>query len=87
MLIRIAASFLLLFSMLFMPFCVTALLALTGIIYFTFYWEVAVIFFLSDLLYGTKEAKFHGEIFILFFVVLFVVLLAEILKRKLKFYK
>ena len=87
MLIRIIASILLLFSILFMPFWVSVILALAGMFYFTIFWEAVVLFFLSDLLYGTTEARFHGIVFVSFVITGIVLIIVEILKKKLKFYK
>ncbi|MEK7081273.1 MAG: hypothetical protein AAB902_02710 [Patescibacteria group bacterium] len=86
MALRILASVLLLFSILFMPFWVSVILALAGMIYFAIFWEVVVLLLLSDLLYGVKEAKFSNVIFISFIVSILVLVLLEFLKRKLKFY-
>jgi len=87
MLLRILAFILLLFSILFMPFGVSVILALIGMIYFSVFWEAVVLFLLSDLLYGVKEAKFSGVIFISFIVSAMVLITIEIIKKKLKFYK
>jgi len=86
MLIRVLASFLLLFSILFMPFWVSILLALAGMIYFDLYWEAVLLFFLSDLLYGTSEVKLHGLTFISFLLSMIILITIELLKKKLKFY-
>jgi hypothetical protein len=80
------ASAILLISILFMPLWVSIILALAGMVYFKIFWEVAILFLVSDLLYGVKEAKFSGLIFISFIVSIFVLLVVEILKKKLKFY-
>jgi len=85
MLIRILASILLLFSVLFMPFWVSVILALIGMVYFSFFWESVALFFLSDLLYGAEEARFFGLVFVSL-VSSFVVLISiEFLKKKLRF--
>jgi hypothetical protein len=60
---------------------------LAGMIYFAVFWEAVVLFLLSDLLYGVKEAKFSGAIFISFIIALMVLIIVEILKKKLKFYR
>lgn len=86
MTLRILACLLLLFSILFMPFWVSVVLALGGMIYFTIYWEAVALFLLSDLLYGAREAKFSGEIFISFVATLIVLIVVEVVKKKLKFY-
>jgi len=86
MLLRILASVLLLISILFMPFWVSVVLALASMVYFSIFWEAIVLFLLSDLLYGVKEAKFSGMIFISFIVAIIVLIIMELLKNKLKFY-
>lgn len=86
MLLRILASILLLFSILFMPFWLSAILGLAGMIYFAVFWEATVLFFLSDLLYGVKEASFSNLIFISFIASAVVLVIIEIVKKKLKFY-
>jgi hypothetical protein len=86
MLLRILAFFVLLFSILFMPLWVSIVLALSGMIYFNVFWEAVLLFLLSDLLYGVREAKLSGMIFISFAVSVLVLIIIEIVKKKLKFY-
>jgi hypothetical protein len=86
MALRILASILLLFSILFMPFWVSVILALASMVYFSIFWEATILLLLSDLLYGAKEAKFSNIIFISFIVSILVLVLLEFLKKKLKFY-
>jgi len=83
---RFLASIILLFLILFMPFWLSVILALGAIIYFSFFWEAVFLFFLSDLLYGTKEAKTLNAIFISLIISVLILLMLELLKRKLKFY-
>jgi len=86
MALRILASVILLVSIIFMPFWVSIVLALAGMIYFAVFWEAAVLFLLSDLLFGVKEAKFSGLIFISFVAAAMVLIMVEIVKKRLKFY-
>lgn len=86
MILRITSAVLLLFSILFMPFWVSVILALAGMIYFNIFWEAIILFLLSDVLLGVKEAKFSGAIFISFTISIVVLLIIEIIKKKLKFY-
>lgn len=86
MLLRILASVLLLLSILFMPFWLSTLLALLGMIYFNIFWEAVVLFLLSDLLYGVKETKFFGAVFVSFIVFGTILIVIEIVKKKMKFY-
>ena len=62
------------------------ILAFAGIIYFSFFWEAVILFLLSDLLYGAREAKFYGAIFVSFIIAIMVLGIIEITKKKLKFY-
>lgn len=75
-----------LLSILFLPFWVSALLAFAGLIYFSVFWEVIALFFLSDLLYGAERVNFYGITFITTLVATLLLLAAELLKKKLKFY-
>jgi hypothetical protein len=86
MLLRILAFFVLLVSILFMPFWVSITLALAGMIYFNVFWEAILLFFLSDLLYGVREAKLSGAIFVSFIISALVLIIIEIVKKKLRFY-
>ena len=86
-LFRVVSFFALLFSVLFMPLWVSVVLALAGMVYFNVFWEATVLFLLADLLFGIKEAKFSGVIFISFIVSVLVLIIIEIIKKKLKFYK
>ncbi|MBI3888720.1 hypothetical protein HY311_02920 [Candidatus Nomurabacteria bacterium] len=86
MLQRILAFFLLLFSVLFMPLWVTAILALAGIIYFKVFFEAVLIFILSDLLYGIKETKNSPMLFISFFISVLVLVMIEIFKKRIRYY-
>jgi len=86
MALRILASILLLLSILFMPFWVSIILAFLGIIYFSFFTEATVLFLLSDLLFGVKEVKFFGIVFISFVISVLLLGVIEFSKKKLKFY-
>lgn len=86
MALRILATIILLFSILFLPFWVSVILALGGMLYFQKYWEAVALFLLSDALYGASEAKFFGMVFVSFFISLFALLVIEELKKRLKFY-
>lgn len=87
MILRVLAFFVLMFSILFLPFWISVVLALAGMVYFNVFWEAIVLFLLSDLLYGVKEAKNLPAIFISFIVTTVVLIMVEIVKKKLKFYK
>ena len=86
MLLRMIAICILLFSVLFMPFWVTAILAIAGMVYFRYFTEAVFLLLLSDLLYGIAEEKFWGITFISFILGIVVMLLIEFVKRKTRFY-
>lgn len=69
-----------------MPFWVSVILALVGMVYFPVFWEAPVLFLLSDLLYGTAETKFSETIFVSFVSAAVILIAIEIIKKKLKFY-
>jgi hypothetical protein len=85
MLLRISAIIVLLLSVLFMPFWLSVILGLAGMIYFNKFFEAPVLFMLSDSLYGIKEAKFSGMVFVSFFVCLIILVVMEILKKNSNF--
>ncbi|MEK7572358.1 MAG: hypothetical protein AAB493_00680 [Patescibacteria group bacterium] len=87
MMLRIFASILLLFSILFLPFWVSVILALLGMLYFSLFYEAVVLFLLSDLLYGAPEARLFNIFFFSFILSIIFLLVIEFLKKKLKFYK
>jgi hypothetical protein len=67
-----------------MPFWISIVLALAGMIYFSFFWESVVLFFLSDLLYGVNEARFFNMFFISLIVSFLVLIIIELLKKKIR---
>ncbi|MEK7060002.1 MAG: hypothetical protein AAB970_00060 [Patescibacteria group bacterium] len=81
---RILAILILLLSILFMPFWLSVILALAGMIYFSFFWESVALFFLSDLLYGISEARFLNIFFISTIVSSIILIIIELLKKKLR---
>ena len=87
MVLRILASIILLLSVLFMPFWLSAVLALAGIIYFPIYIEAAVLMLLSDVLFGAREAAFSGVVYVSFLTSVACLVIVELIKKKVKFYK
>ena len=82
--LRILASVILLWSVLFMPLWVSAILAFAGILYFPFFLEAVFLFFLSDILYGAPELRFFNNVFISFLMVIVCFIILELLKKKLR---
>jgi len=87
MIIRFLASMILLISILFLPIGVSVLLALVGMAYFSFYLEAVFLFFLSDLLYGVKEARLFNVVFVSFIAALICFIILELLKKKLRLHR
>lgn len=83
--LRMFASIILLFSVLFMPFWVSVILALVGMIYFSYFVEAVFMFLLSDLLFGVPEVKFLNAVFISFFLKIFCLIVVELLKKTFRF--
>lgn len=84
MALRISASIILLFSILYLPFWLSAILALLGMAYFSFFFEAVILFFLIDLLYGAPEAKFSGSVFVALLAALAAFIIIEFLKSRLR---
>lgn len=80
---RIIFTVTLLLSTLFLPFYFTYLLAFWGIIYFKFFWEGLIIFFISDLLYGAKIQFFTQTTFISTTIYLIIFIVTELAKKRL----
>lgn len=83
---RIGLSAFLLVSILFLPYWVSLVLVVLGIIIFSIYFEGVTLLFLSDLLFGIPEHKLFNLYFFSFFLTLLLLIGAEFLKKKLKFY-
>ena len=83
---RVSAIFLLLFSTLFFPFWMTAVLGVAMMAYFPQFFEAVAVFFLLDLLYGVPEVRFYGTVYAGLIASTFTLLIIEFLKRKLKYY-
>ncbi len=84
MILRILAFLVLALSILFMPFWISLILALAGIIYFAIFWESVFLFFISDLLFGMKEIKFHNILFVSTIMILIILVIIEFLKKKIR---
>lgn len=84
---RIVFSLILLISILLMPIWVSVLLALFGMLYFSKYWEAVVLFFISDVIFGAKEIGLLKTTLTSAFISLVALILIELLKKKLKFYR
>ena len=83
---RILTSCLILISVLFFPFWISILLAILAIVYFNFYWEAIVLFFISDLMFGIKEVRFINVSLVSTIIVMIILVLTDLIKKKLKFY-
>ncbi|HEU0085832.1 MAG TPA: hypothetical protein VFQ59_02635 [Candidatus Paceibacterota bacterium] len=86
MLLRILASVILLISIVYLPFWVSAILAFAGMIYFAFYFEAVGLFLISDLLYGAPEERYYGMVFVTMIFALVLLGIIEFAKKKIRFY-
>lgn len=82
--LRIIFFILLLFSVIWMPLWFSIILALIGIVRFSFFWEATFLFFLSDLLLGINKSEFHGVFIVSTVLSFLVIIIAEFLKKKVK---
>jgi len=87
MVLRILASLVLLLSILYMPFWLSIILALAAMVYFSFFWESIILFFLSDLLYGTSEIRFLNIFFVSTIISFLFLIIIELLKKKIRISK
>jgi len=82
--LRITVSLMLLFSVFFLPFYVSTILALGGIIYFRIYFEGVLLMLLIDLLHGVREARFLRLYFVFFLSSLLIMVIIEFIKTKMR---
>ena len=85
MVLRILAVAVLLFSILFWPFWLSVILALAGMVYFSFFLEAVFLFLLSDFLYGSPEPRFFNIVFVSFIFASVCLAVLELLKNKLRY--
>lgn len=85
--LRVLAVIILFFSVLFMPFWMSVILALAGALYFNIFWEASLLFLISDILFGVNKANGSSLVFTSFLASLIILIIIEILKKKTKFYK
>lgn len=84
MILRISAVIVLLFSILYMPFWLSVILALAGMAYFDLFIEAVFLLLLSDLLYGVQEAKLFNFIFISSIISAVCLIVIELFKKQLR---
>ena len=70
-----------------MPFWLSIILILIAMAYFLFFLEGIVLFFLSDLLYGTSEIRFLNIFFISTIISFLFLIIIELLKKKIRISK
>lgn len=84
---RVFFSILLLLSVFFAPFWLSAIMALAGMFIFPKYWEGVVLLFFSDLLYGVEKERFQNLPYLGLFGSVLAIIAIEVLKKKLRFYQ
>lgn len=87
MALRILASVVILFAVLFLPFWLYFIMALGAMIYFSFYFEGVVLLLISDLLYGVIEAHYYNVFFISLITSVVFLFTIEFIKKKTNFRK
>ena len=86
MLPRVIATVVLFLSIFFMPFWVSFIIALCAMMYFRYFFEALILFFIGDLMYGTNEPKFFGITFVLTLTACILFACVEFMKTRLKYY-
>ncbi len=71
----------------FAPYYVFILLGVIGMFVFPKYYESVILFFLSDVIYGTKEIRYFDFVYITSIVGIVLFFIIEFTKNKLRFYK
>ena len=82
MAVRIVFSITLLASILFLPFWVSVLLAIVGMVFFPSFFEAILILFISDLLYGVPEARYFDLTFVSLILSVILFLAIQFLKKR-----
>ncbi|OGI92405.1 hypothetical protein A2933_00385 [Candidatus Nomurabacteria bacterium RIFCSPLOWO2_01_FULL_46_18] len=82
MTVRIIFFIILLASILFLPFWVSFLLAIIGMVFFLYYFEAIFILFISDLLYGATEARYFNLTFVSLVLSVILFLAIQFLKKR-----
>ncbi len=73
------------FSIFFMPIWVSVILVITGMIYFNFFLEGIILFFISDLYFGVEISKLYNIIYASTLISVVIFIIIEFLKKRLKF--
>lgn len=74
------------FSAFIAPIWVSGLLFLFCIVYFRYFWQGVVVFFIFDLLYGVNLVRFDGYMFVMTTGAFLSMVLAEIIKQNTRLY-
>jgi hypothetical protein len=86
MALRIFIILILMFSILFLPFWVSLILAFIGMVSFPFFVEAIILFLLSDLLFGVSGARFSNVVVVSMLISIAMFIAVEIFKTKSVFY-
>lgn len=81
---RILAIIVLLISIFTLPFWVSFILAILGIIYFNYFFEAVIIFLISDFFYGAEKTTLYNITFVSFLLILVLLLITEFIKKRLR---
>jgi len=68
-----------------MPFWFSILIGLGAMAYFPLFWEACLIFLISDLLFGTEQAKLWNMVFVSFISSIVALAVIETVKKKIRF--
>jgi len=82
MAVRMVFTLILLLAVLFLPFWVSLVLAVVGMIFFGYFVEGIILLLFSDLLFSVPLARYEGNVFLSLLGATFLFVLIEFLKGR-----
>jgi hypothetical protein len=86
MMYRVITDIALFISLFIFPWWFVVVLAVIALFFFNSYYEVIFLGVIIDSLYNAPIARFHGFEFVVTIAMVLLYILAEVLKRRLRFY-
>ncbi|HEY4486918.1 MAG TPA: hypothetical protein VJB70_04270 [Candidatus Paceibacterota bacterium] len=87
MALRIIAQFIMLFSLLFLPWWVTALCGIVFLFFITSFYEIIFWGFLGDVLYGTQITSLYNFSYLMTVGALVLFVLMQYAKKEMRLYE
>ncbi len=86
-LLRISLDAIIFLSIFYFPWWVGMFLAVVGILFFSNFFEIFLVGYLLDLLYGTNVKEFYGIWFVFTLLSVVVYVIIEHIKKNIRFYE